>query len=151
MTTRFSTGFATLLAGTTGFAAAFANGVIDIYSGSQPVSADAAPTGTLLGTISQNSGAFTPGLPANGLLLSAAVAGVVSKSGVWSFVGVAAGVAGWYRYRANAADPGVLSTTAVRIDGSVATSGANLNLSNITIAINAPTTVDSYTYTQPTQ
>ena len=151
MTTRFSTGFATLLAGTTGFAAAFANGVIDVYSGTQPVSADAAPTGTLLGTITENSGAFTPGSPTNGLLLSAAVAGVVSKSGVWSFVGIATGIAGWYRYRTNAADAGGVSTTAVRIDGSIATSGANLSLSNISIAIGAPTTVDAYTYTQPTQ
>lgn len=149
MTVRLSTQLRTNLAGTTGFAATFANGVIDIYSGSQPVSADAAVTGTLLGTVTLNSGAFTPGSPTNGLTFAAASAGAVAKSGVWSFNGIAAGTAGWFRLKGNAGDAGALSTTLPRLDGSIATSGADMNLSNITIAINAPNTIDTFTWTQP--
>lgn len=151
MTLRISTGLATLLAGTTGFSSAMANGVIDIYSGTQPATADSAATGTLLGTVTLNSGAFTPGVTTNGLTFAAANAGTVSKSGVWSFVGIAAGTAGWFRFRGNAADGGGISTALPRLDGSVATSGANLNLSNISIAVGAPTTVDTFTWTQPLQ
>ena len=149
MTVRLSTQLRTNLAGTTGFGATFANGVIDIYSGSQPVSADAAVTGTLLGTVTLNSGAFTSGVATNGLTFAAAAAGAVAKSGVWSFNGVAAGTAGWFRLRGNAADNNALSTTLPRLDGSVATSGADLNLSNITIAVGAPNTIDTFSWTQP--
>ena len=149
MTLRISTGLATLLAGTTGFSSAMGNGVIDIYSGTQPATADSAATGTLLGTVTLNSGAFNPGVTTNGLTFAAAAAGAVAKSGVWSFVGIAAGTAGWFRFRGNAVDAGGISTTLPRLDGSVATSGANLNLSNISIAIGAPTTVDTFTWTQP--
>ena len=151
MTTRLSTGLRTLLAGTTGFATTFTNGVIEIYSGTQPASADAAVTGTLLGTVTLGSGAFTPGSPANGLTFDVAANGAVGKSGVWSFAGVAAGTAGWFRLKANGVDAGAVSNTLPRLDGSIATSGADLNLSNIAIAIGAPTTVDSFTFTFPAQ
>jgi hypothetical protein len=249
MTVRLSTQLRTNMAGSTGFAASFANGVIEFYSGSQPATADAAVTGTLLGTATQSSGAYTAetlasqtitvagasgsintvtvgtfniiplgavtfrtdasttasdladainrngvfratvvgavvtvlapsgsgtaynGLAlattvttltatsggnmsggvaaANGLTFAVASSGAVSKSGVWSFNGVAVGTAGWFRLKADVADAGALSTTAVRLDGSVATSGADLNLSNITIAIGAPNTIDTFTFTIP--
>lgn len=149
MTIRLSTKLRDNLAGTTGFAATFANGVIEIYSGSQPANADAAVTGTLLGTVTLNSGAFTPGSPTNGLTFAAASGGAVSKSGVWSFNGVAAGTAGWFRLKGNATDAGGVSTTLPRLDGSIAVSGADMNLSNITIAVSAPNTIDSFTWTQP--
>jgi hypothetical protein len=148
---RFSTGLRNNLAGTTGFAASFANGVIEIYTGTQPSSANNAVTGTLLGTVTLAGGAFTPGSPTNGLTFAAAADGSVSKSGVWSFVGIAAGTAGWFRLKANAVDTGLLSTTAVRMDGSIGTSGADLNISNINVAIGAPNTVDTFVYTQPAQ
>jgi hypothetical protein len=151
MTVRLSTQLRNNIAGTTGFASTFANGVIEIYSGSQPATADAAVTGTLLGTVTLASGAFTPGTATNGLTFAAAANGAVAKSGVWSFNGVAAGTAGWFRLKANAADAGAISTVLPRLDGSVAVSGADLNLSNITVAIGAPNTIDSFTYTQPAQ
>ncbi len=148
---RFSTGLRNNLAGATGFAGSFANGVIEIYTGSQPSSADNAVTGTLLGTITLAGGSFTPGSPTNGLTFAAPSAGSVAKSGVWSFVGVAAGTAGWFRLKANAVDAGLLSTTAVRMDGNCGTSGADLNISNINVAVGAPNTVDTFVYTQPAQ
>lgn len=149
MALRLSTKLRDNLAGTTGFAATFANGIIEIYSGAQPATADAAVTGTLLGTVTLASGAFTPGVSTNGLTFAAASGGAVSKSGVWSFNGVAVGTAGWFRLKGNAADAGGVSTTLPRMDGSIAVSGADMNLSNITIAIGAPNTIDSFTWTQP--
>lgn len=149
MTLRLSTGLRTNLAGSTGFSSSFANGVIEIYSGTQPATADAAVTGVLLGTVTLNSGAFTPGVSINGLTFASASGGAVSKSGVWSFNGIAIGTAGWFRLKANAADAGILSTTAIRLDGSVSTSGADMSLSNINITVGAPTTVDTFTWTQP--
>lgn len=251
MTVRLSTALRNNLAGPTGFGATFANGIIEIRTGSQPGTADSAATGTLLGTVTLASGAFTAetagsqtitvsgsagsvdtvtvgsvniiplgavsfdtdttvtaaalrdaiiragiyratssgavvtvlapvgtgdahnGLAlattvttltatsggnitggvdaANGLKFAAPASGAVSKSGTWSFVGVAAGTAGWFRLKAAITDAGGADSTFVypRLDGSVATSGADMNLSNITIAVSAPTTVDSFTYTQP--
>ena len=148
MTVRLSTQLRTNLAGTTGFAATFANGIIEVRTGAQPVSADAAATGTLLGTITLNSGAFVAGSPTNGLTFAAAENGAVSKSGVWSFNGIAAGTAGWFRLKGNALDNDAVSTTLPRLDGSSAVSGADMALSNISIAIGAPTTIDSFTWTQ---
>ena len=149
MTLRLSTKLRTNLAGTTGFASTFANGIIEIRSGTQPATADSAATGTLLGTITLASGAFTPGSATNGLTFAAAADGAVNKSGTWSMNGTAAGTAGWFRLKGNALDDNLSSTTLPRLDGSVAVSGADMNLSNISITIGAPTTVDSFTWTQP--
>lgn len=151
MTIRFSTGLRNNLAGSTGFAGTFEKGVIEIYTGTQPTTADAAVVGTLLGTMTLASGAFTPGSPTNGLTFAAAADGAVSKTGVWSFVGVAAGTAGWFRLKGNATDTGGVSTILPRMDGSCATSGADLNISNIVIAVGAPNTCDTFVYTQPAQ
>jgi hypothetical protein len=151
MTLRLSTGLRSNLAGAAGFGATFAGGVIEIYTGTQPATADAAVTGTLLGTVTLNSGAFTPGAATNGLTFDAAAAGSIAKSGAWSFAGIAAGTAGWFRLKANAVDAGALSTTLPRLDGSVAVSGADLNLSNIAIAVGAPNTIDTFVWTQPAQ
>lgn len=148
---RFSTGLRTNLAGATGFAATFANGIIEIRTGTQPATADSAPTGTLLGTLTLASGAFTPGSPTNGLTFAAAADGSVSKSGTWSFIGIALGTAGWFRLKGNAADADLLSTTLPRMDGSCANSGADLNISNIVVSIGAPNTCDTFVYTQPAQ
>ncbi len=148
---RLSTALRTALAGTTGFASTFANGIIEIRTGTQPATADAPATGTLLGTVTLASGAFTPGVATNGLTFAAAASGAVSKSGVWSFVGIAAGTAGWFRLKGNALDNDLTSTTLPRLDGSIATSGADLNLSNIAIAVSAPSTIDAFTFTIPAQ
>ncbi len=149
MTIRLSTALRTNLVGSLGFAATFANGIIEIRTGTQPSTADAAATGTLLGTVTLASGAFTPGIATNGLTFATAADGAVSKTGTWSFNGIAAGTAGWFRLKGNAADNDLLSTTLPRLDGSIAVSGADMNLSNISIAIGAPTTVDSFVWTQP--
>lgn len=151
MTVRQSTGLRTNLVGNVGFAATFEKGVMEIRSGPQPTTADSPATGTLLGLVTQASGEFTPGSPTNGLTFAAAAGGSVSKSGVWSFNGIEVGTAGWFRLKGNGVDAGAASTTLPRLDGSCGVSGADLNISNIAIAIGAPNTVDAFTYTQPAQ
>jgi hypothetical protein len=252
MTVRLSTGVRNALAGGIGFASLFNRGSLRIYSGTQPLTADSAVTGTLLGTVTTASGALTQEVPStgtvtitggsgsltavtvgtfniipdgsvafntsttltavdlaaainrngyytatstgsevtitarpgtgtthngytvatagtlsatgstmangvasvNGLVFLTPSAGVVSKSGVWSMNGSTAGTAGWFRLIGSSADAGAAVSAAPwlpRVDGSVGTSGADMNLSNIVIAVSAPTTIDSFTLTIPAQ
>lgn len=149
---KLSTGLRNAMAGSTGFAGAFANGIIEIYSGTQPATADAAATGTLLGVVTTNGGAFTPGTATNGLAFATPAAGGVSKStGLWQFTGIAAGTAGWFRLKGNALDDNTTSTVLPRMDGSIANSGGDMQLSNTTIAIGSPNTVDVFQFNIPAQ
>ncbi len=60
---RYSTGLVQKMAQRASIKEALHDGVIKIYSGAQPASADAAPTGTLLAIITLASGSFTEGTP----------------------------------------------------------------------------------------
>lgn len=255
MTLRLSTGARQKQVGSLGFCGAFNKGSINIYSGSQPATADAAPTGTLLGTVTLGSAALTqetqatgtivitgatggtinnltvgtfniipdgavsvavgdtaatavavaaainrcgifsatvsgstitvkprPGsgaaynglaltgslttatatygggtvsggvAAANGLTFADPASGVLGKpAATWSFNGAAGGVAGWFRFIGSTLDDNSLSTTAVRLDGSIATAGGDMGLSNISVAVGAPNTVDRFNVTQPAQ
>lgn len=152
MALRFSTALRTATVGATGLAGALENGVIEIYTGAQPASADNPVTGTLLGVVTANGGAFTPGSPTNGLTFAPAANGAVSKSATpWQFTGLATGTAGWFRFKGNAADAGGSSTTAVRMDGSIAVSGGDMTIGNINITVGSPNTVDQFTLTYPAQ
>lgn len=108
---------------------------------------------TLTATVGGATLNATTGVAAvNGLLFSAPNTGVLSKSPlqVWSFNGIAAGTAGWARFYGQPTDDG--STTSLilpRLDGSVATSGGDFNLSNIVVASGVPNTVDTFTWAQP--
>jgi hypothetical protein len=127
------------------------DGVIRIYSGSQPSSPDAAVTGTLLLEISESAGTFAAGAFDNGLEFGAAASGVIAKAAAetWQDVGLASGTAGYFRFVANATDAGGASTTLPRIDGSVGTSGADLNMSSTSIASGSTYTIDSFQLTLP--
>lgn len=127
-----------------GFKGALNLGFIAIMTGSQPTSPDNPATGTLLGTVSVNGGG-------TGLTFDAAVAGVLSKAAAetWRFTGLADGVAGWFRFYAPGDTITNSSTTAARLDGSIGTSGADLNLSNLNIVTSQVNTCDSFTITQP--
>ena len=152
MTIKFSTGTRNAIAGPTGFGATFANGVMHIYSGPQPLTGDAAPSGTLLGIVTKDGAAFTAGSPTNGLTFASPVDGTITKSADnWKFTGLAAGTAGWFRLMGNALDSLGASTTAVRMDGSVGTNGADLNLSNLSVAVGSPNTIDVFRFTIPAQ
>lgn len=80
---RLSTGLRNFLAKEGGYDDALRNGIIEIYSGAQPASADAAPSGTLLCTISSNAAAVTPEVLATGsLTLTGGAAGSVNTVSV---------------------------------------------------------------------
>jgi hypothetical protein len=151
MSFRPSTGLVKGMMDTSAFKTLMANGIIEVFSGAQPANADAVETGTKLLRITLTSGAFSAGVATNGLEFdTAAVAGVIAKAPaeVWSGVGLANGVAGWYRFYANAYVTGA-STSAVRYDGACGTAGSQFNMSSTTIATGATTTVDSCTVTLP--
>jgi hypothetical protein len=126
------------------------NGIIHVYSGTQPASADDAETGTLLLKLTVASGAFVAGSPDNGLSLRQIISGVMVKDDgeVWSGVGLATGTAGWFRYYANDYVTGA-SNNAIRFDGTVGTSGAQLILTSTNIVLGATTTADSCKIIQP--
>lgn len=147
MSFRLSTGLRNkVLDGGTGggFKGALNLGKINIYTGSQPASADTGATGTLLGTVTVNDAG-------TGLTFDASVAGVLSKAAAetWKFHGLADGTAGWFRFYESADTPGNTSSTAARLDGAIGTSGAELNLTNLSILTGQVNTVDAFTITQP--
>lgn len=151
MTLKLSTGLRNAMAGTVGFAGALANGVIEIRSGVQPATADAAATGVLLGLVTVEAGAFVPGQAANGLNWAAAAGGGVAKTAVnWKFLGLAAGVATWFRFRGNPADAGAASGTLARMDGSLAVSGGDASVTSTSIEVGAVNTVDVASFAVPT-
>lgn len=255
MTARLSTGLVNSLMSVGCFADALSSGVIDIYSGPQPALPDNAATGTLLVTLTSNSGAYTSetraagsmtltggasgsvntvtvngvdvlggvvafntsltqtaadvaaqinrnsknrtfvatsagaiitltasggmgvtpntwavsstlttltasyvafagGVDAvNGLLFDYSVAGALSKRATqtWSGNALATGTAGYFRFR-ETTDTGVgASATAVRYDGAIASSGAEMNLASLSVTISAPFTVTGAVFTLPQQ
>ncbi len=107
-------------------------GTIKVYTGSQPATPATSPTGTLLATFTLNDPAY-----------GAASTGVaaLSVSPALSTTGVAAGDAGWFRV----AD----SDGNTVFDGACATSGAELNMSTVTVSIGLTVTITSGSYTQP--
>lgn len=151
MALQLSTGLRNGMLNATGFTTAFNNGAIYVYSGPQPATADSAIQGTQLGLITLNNGAWTPGVSTNGLQFDAPVAGVVSKAAaqVWRMLGIANGTAGWFRLVGNPVDAGGSSTTLPRMDGTIAISGGDMNLSSLSIVTGAPNTVDVFQFTLP--
>ena len=68
-------------------------------------------------------------------------------SQTWSGVGIADGTAGWFRFYGAATDAGGISTTLPRLDGRIATSGAELNLSNTSIVVGAAQSITTFSIT----
>lgn len=257
MTMRLSTGLRNFIAKQGGLGDALNGGLIEIYTGAQPASPDAAPTGTLLCTISAAGAAVTsevlatgtmtlatgaagsvntvtvdsvdilggavpfngtlaqtaadvaaqinrnksapdytatasgavvtiqalPGTGAsvngftvaatlttitasygnmaggvtgaNGLLFDPVSAGTLSKRAAqtWSGVNAASGTAGWFRQYGSVADSKAIDTTAtaIRLDGAIATSGAEMNLSSTAFVSGATTTLASWAMLVPAQ
>ncbi|KJU83825.1 hypothetical protein MBAV_003985 [Candidatus Magnetobacterium bavaricum] len=123
----------------------FRKGFIKIYTGSQPTTSNDAPTGTLLCTIYSDGSAA-------GLTFGDSSAGVLAKTvgETWSGTAVATGTAGWFRLVAPS-DGGSSSQTDERLDGSVATSGAQLNMSSTSISSGAVQTISTFSITMPAE
>jgi len=117
----------------------FKNSVLEIYTGSQPNSADDPPQGTLLVKITNN------GSDTEGLTFGEASEGKISKnsSEVWSGTAVATGTAGWFRLKTKA-DDDQQSDYFERIDGAIGTSGAELNMVNTYIETGSVQTISSF-------
>lgn len=89
----------------------------------------------------------------NGLSFGSASAGALAKKTgeAWSGVNAATGVAGWFRFVGAVADSGLAdsSEAQVRMDGAIATSGSQLNMSNTSLSSAATTTIDTWSVTLP--
>src|SRR5678815_4829613 len=108
------------------------NGYLRIYDGTQATDADTAiGAQVLLAELRWNATAF--GAASNGVATANAITADASAN--------ASGTAAWFR--ALKSD----GTTAI-FDGSVGTSGANLNLNSVAISSGAAVSVSAYTYTQ---
>lgn len=129
----------------------FKDGVLRVYSGAQPAGPDSAASGTLLLEVSESAGVWAAGAFANGLEFGDASGGIIAKATgeTWQDQGLAAGTAGYFRFVGNATDAGGASTSLPRIDGSVGTSGADLNMSSTGITIGATYTIDAFQFTLP--
>lgn len=121
MAVNVSTGFAERILGPQSFDAIFRDGSIEIRSGAQPASADAAAIGTLLARITRNGGAWVAGQPDNGLRFARSGRyAAKDPTQTWTLVGLATGIAGWFRLVANAFDDDGESLSAPRVDGAIA-------------------------------
>lgn len=123
---KFSTGLRNTMLGTASLRTALAGGILRIYAGTQPASADlAVGASTLLVTLTVDS-------TGGGLNFSANPSdGAITKadSEVWSGTVVATANATWFRFTL-AGDTGVDSTVANRIQGSVGPIGTDMLVAN---------------------
>ena len=149
MTFKFSTGLVNYLAATGSLKGAVEGSTgfwLDIYTGSRPDSPDIAKTGTKLLTISLSGGV-------NGMhLASTATAGVILKASAetWSGTILATGTAGYCRLRTGVDDGTATSTSAIRIDATIATSGADINFpAGTTLTAGAPFIATAASFTLP--
>ena len=145
MSIRLSTGAMNSILSTGSLQDTFANGVICVYSGVQPNSADAVETGDLLATINIDGDAFTPG-GGTGLTLAEASDNSISKTGaeVWRGNYVTEGTMGWFRFYTNVKTTGA-SVSASRIDGNVGTSRADIIVTSVQSSVGGSITLDSFT------
>jgi hypothetical protein len=106
------------------------SGKLRIYDGSQPANANTAvSTQNLLAELTFNATAF-----------GGASAGVATANAITSATAAATGTAAWFRAVKS-------DGTTVVWDGSVGTSGANLNLGTVAISSGATVSVSALTYT----
>lgn len=113
-----------------------------------------ASTTTTLTKTDTNMGSLTAGVASvNGLTFGDSAAGTMVKNPneVWSGTATGTGTAGWFRFQGAVADAGATDASEqyIRVDGNVATSGANLNMSNTAIVTAAPQTLSTFSLTYP--
>lgn len=145
MTYKVSTGLRNQMLVSGSLRAALLNGKIRVFTGSEPASADAAETGTLLCVIDKN------GAGAGFSMDTTAVDGIVAKvvADVLKGTNLATGTAGYYRH-VGASDTGAASTTEPRVQGRVSTSGAEMNLGSTALVRGIEQPLDEYSINLPT-
>jgi hypothetical protein len=105
--------------------------VFVIYAGTQPADASSATTAA-------NTVVASLAFPSTNAFGSAA-AGVLTANTITSDSSAAGGTASWFSIQA--------STGARYVDGSVGTSGADLNLNSVTVSTGAAVAISSFTVT----
>lgn len=133
--------------GADGLRGIFANCVVDLYSGTRPLSADdSIGASTLLGRVTLDAGAFVEGVSTNGLNFASPASGVLSKEAAenWKYEGLTTGTIRWFRLRGNAVDDGLSSTVLPRIDGTVGSVSGDMIASLLNVTLNAPGTIDIF-------
>lgn len=85
----------------------------------------------------------------NGLTYGDVAAGALSKTGIWSGLVATTGTASYFRILGSIADAGGVSTTLLRLQGTIATSGADYNMSSTSLTSGATHTIDTFTITLP--
>lgn len=126
-----------------GFNSAFdATGILELHDGTRPQNADQTATGTnILASIT---------LPPN-VFADPSTAGVMTNSAPFTTAGaLQSGTTTWGRMKLSA-DSGQTGTTDRRLDFSVGTSGADMNLTTTAIVSGNPVTINSMTITMPNQ
>lgn len=132
----------------------FSGGVLRVFSGTQPTDCDLTEaTSTLLAEVSLSGAAFSPGAggaSTNGLTFDDPVSGVLSKAAAetWQGLGVTDGNAGWFRFYDSNRTTGA-STTAIRFDGVIASSGGELTMTNRLIAVGTPVIINTFDFSLP--
>lgn len=107
-----------------------------------------------LSTITATYTDFAGGVnSANGLRMGVATGGTIVKhpTDTWTGVGAANGTAGWFRFIGAVADGNGTDAleAEIRIDGQIATSGAELNLPSLSVATSAVQTITSLQFSLP--
>lgn len=117
-----------------GYNAMFNSGTLEIRTGAPP-GPGAAPTGTLLVSISLPADAF-----------AAASGRSILKSGTWQANAGAAGTAGHYRLKATG-DTGAATQNEPREEGTVTATGGggDMTLDNVSIANGQTVTINTFT------
>jgi hypothetical protein len=131
--------------------------VVTIYAGlgaaATPNGFAVAATTTTLSATTSNMSSGSAG--SNGLLFDNSIAGVLSKlsTQTWSGLNLANGVAGWFRQHGAVADGNLLDSAGVllRIDGSIATAGSEMNMNSTGFVSGATTTLQNWAMTVPNQ
>lgn len=116
--------------------------ILEIRSGAQPATADLAPTGTVLASMT---------LPTPAMSSAVNPGATSAKAGTWQDASAdATGTAGWFRIRASG-DALTTNNTDRRIDGACTATGGGgeLELQNLSIAVAQQITVNTVQYTQP--
>lgn len=133
MALRISTGVVAAMLSGPGLKAALegSNGfVIDLYTGARPASANDAATGTKLVTL--YSDGTSAGLHFAPSLVGTALGKLESEN--WTGKVLESGTAGWFRVRSKDDAGNATSTTASRLDGTVAVTGSDMIVSNTSLA-----------------
>lgn len=145
-----STGLRANLAAGYGIGPMLHGGVIHVYRGTPPASADAAVTPSeLLGTITTDGNLFIPVYDSLGAGLAVQFAPPASliNVGTWILRAEQSGLATWFRWRWRYDDPLTASTYYPRLDGTIGTDFDLLTLPTQSLQLGYAYPIDSFLLT----